>query len=228
MFSHQVVISVEGNIGSGKSTFMTYLSELYETDPHNFNDKKIAFVQEPIEEWNTVRDENDEPMLKIFYGNQKRNAFSFQMMAYISRLVKIREALRSDVDIVIVERSLYTDREVFAKMLYEDGMIRKVDYEIYLRWFDEFAAEISPDYVFYLRASPEICLCRTLARARDGEGTIPLEYLVRCHTFHDNWLYGPIASQYSVHTLNADVNVSNEEGISTYVSWREQIVSFFP
>ena len=44
-------------------------------------------------------------------------------MAYISRLTLIRQALRENYDIIFTERSIYTDRNVFAKMLYDSGKI---------------------------------------------------------------------------------------------------------
>jgi deoxyadenosine/deoxycytidine kinase len=194
-----VVISVEGNIGCGKSTFVSYLmrkagidssvSDSGEGRIGVLGEKKVMFVPEPVSDWETIRDESGTPMLSLFYKDQERNAFSFQMMAYISRLVAIKRAVESDVDIVITERCLYTDKEVFAKMLYEDKMIREVDYQIYLRWFEEFAKTVSPSHVMYLSADPETCLKRTRIRSRDGEDEIPLDYLARCHSFHEKWLH---------------------------------------
>jgi len=196
-----VVISIEGNIGCGKSTFLSYLISQATMDSAESSSsssgysrigtlagKSVIFVPEPVSDWATIRDEDDTPMLSLFYKDQKRNAFSFQMMAYISRLVAIKRAMESDVDVVITERCLYTDKEVFAKMLYEDDMIREVDYQIYLRWFEEFAKTVRPSHVLYLSADPETCLARTRVRSRDGEDGIPLEYLARCHAFHETWL----------------------------------------
>ena len=194
-----IVISIEGNIGCGKSTFLTHLiekattSSFVKTDSGGkcigmLGDKSVMFVPEPVSDWETIQDEEGTPILSLFYKNQRRNAFSFQMMAYISRLVAIKRAMESGVDIVITERCLYTDKEVFAKMLYDDKMIREVDYQIYLRWFDEFAKTVCPTHIFYLSADPKTCLHRTRVRSRDGEGGIPLEYLVRCHGYHETWL----------------------------------------
>lgn len=223
-----IVVSIDGNIGCGKSTFLQYLRDMSvgpdgtattvgcedDTDMimGNFGELKVAFVPEPIREWDTVRDSDGNPMLKIFYEDQCRNAFSFQMMAYITRLVALRRALESDVDVVIVERCLYTDREVFAKMLREDGAIREVDYDIYTRWFEEFAVEVRPDHVFYLCADPTVCLQRTRARARNGEDSISLEYLTRCHEYHETWLREN-RMLLCVHIINAN------QGTDKHESW---------
>ena len=132
------IFSVEGNIGSGKSTLVKMLKD------HLIiaSDKKVVFLQEPVDEWESIKDESGESILEKFYGNQQKYAFSFQMMAYISRISLLKKTIRKNRDAVIItERSVYTDREVFAKMLYDDGKIETVNYNIYLKWFDEFTKD---------------------------------------------------------------------------------------
>ena len=119
------------------------------------------------------------------------------MMAYISRISQLRQAVREAEQllknkthkeiIIIIERSIYTDKNVFAKMLYDDKKIEEINYKIYLKWFDEFINDIHIENFIYLRTIPEICLQRVKKRARGGE-TIPLEYLKRCSKYHDKWI----------------------------------------
>ena len=185
-------ITIEGNIGSGKSTFMSFLKSL----PWGDN---VEFVPEPVDVWETIRDSTGKSMIELFYGDQARNAFSFQMMAYISRLSLMRESIRRvqarypsptpDKPILIIsERCLETDANVFAKMLFDDGKIREVDYQIYRRWFDEFTRDLPVAEVVYVRTSPEVCSERIHRRLRKGEEGIPLEYLTRCHEYHESWI----------------------------------------
>ena len=47
-----IIVSIEGNIGSGKSTLLTELHNKYGKDA------SICFIQEPVDAWNTVQDEN--------------------------------------------------------------------------------------------------------------------------------------------------------------------------
>ena len=82
------IISIEGNIGSGKSTFLTYLKKYINGVNMNGN-SNIQFIQEPVDEWNEIKDSNGESILEKFYNNQKEYAFSFQIMAYITRLRKL-------------------------------------------------------------------------------------------------------------------------------------------
>ena len=63
-------------------------------------------------------------------------------MMYISRLALLRKTIRENPGChIVTERSIYTDKNVFAKMLYDDGKIEEVNYKIYLMWFDEFVQE---------------------------------------------------------------------------------------
>ena len=90
--------------------------------------------------------------------------------------------------IIITERSIHTDKNVFAKMLYDDGKIEEVEYQIYLKWFDEFIEEVKVDYVIYIKATAEKCFERIKKRNRSGESEIPLDYLIKCGQYHDDWI----------------------------------------
>ena len=106
------IISIEGNIGSGKSTILKSLKK------HLCNNNNIIFIQEPVDQWENIKDKEGNTILKKFYENQKEYSFAFQMMAYISRLSVLKIAIENNPEaIIITERCLNTDRFVFAKML---------------------------------------------------------------------------------------------------------------
>ena len=134
------IFSVEGNIGSGKSTLVNVLKDYFS---QNETERTIVFLDEPVHEWESITDSNGESILSKFYANQTKYAFSFQMMAYISRIANLRRAIRENPGaIIITERSVLTDKNVFAKMLYDDDKIEEVNYKIYLNWFDEFSKDL--------------------------------------------------------------------------------------
>ena len=177
------IIVVQGNIGSGKSTFVEKLKSRYS------GRKDICFLQEPVNEWLTVKDKHGVNILENYYKDQTKYAFMFQMMAYISRLAMLKRAIESNLyEYIITERCLNTDRNVFCKMLYDDGLIEDIGYQIYNKWFDEFNNFNTVDYVHvYLKTDPIVSKKRVDKRARVEE-TIPLEYLTKCHEYHDKWL----------------------------------------
>jgi len=189
MSNSYIIVSIEGNIGSGKSTLLDNLRKYYE------NDSNIIFLKEPVDEWDKITDENGVTILKKFYADQEKYSFSFQMMAYVSRLKLLRDTLKNIKTncknkniIVISERNLYTDKMVFAKMLYDSKKIEEVNYKIYLNWFDTFSDEFPVNKVIYVKTSPENCYERILKRSRSGEDNIPLDYLNICSLYHDNML----------------------------------------
>ena len=180
------IISLEGNIGSGKSTFNKALEEYFK-NKDNCCGLKICFLLEPVDIWNTIKDKDGRTMIECYYADQEHYAFPFQMMAYISRLHILREEYKKDYDIIFTERCLFTDQNVFAKMLYDDGKIGEVEYQIYNKWFNEFIDEFPEIEYIYMKTTPEIALSRIVKRARQGEN-IPLEYLNKCHVYHEEWL----------------------------------------
>jgi deoxyadenosine/deoxycytidine kinase len=211
-----LIISIEGNIGTGKSTLIqkiqTYLSETYP-------DAKISYIPEPVDVWSSVTDTNGMTILEKYYENQHKYAFPFQMMAYISRLSIIRKALKEETDIIIMERSIFTDREVFAKMLYDDGKIEEIEYNIYMKWFNEFIGDLPNIWHIYIQADPTVSAGRVIKRGRQGE-IIPLSYLEKCHDYHEKWLL----NQQTSPTLLLDGNVEMDTG--AYTEWLEKIADF--
>lgn len=177
------IYSIEGNIGSGKSTFVKFLKE-------NINNQNVVFVQEPVDVWETIKDKNGETILTKFYRSNKDYAFAFQMMAYISRLSLLKKTIiENPGKIIITERCVETDKNVFAKMLYDSGKIEDVEYQIYLKWYDEFSSYLHVDGSIYIYTSPKKCVERVQKRNRNGE-SIPLEYLETCNRYHDLWMNG--------------------------------------
>ena len=47
------IFSIEGNIGSGKSTFVKMLNE----NIIRINGKNMIFIQEPVDIWNSIKEE---------------------------------------------------------------------------------------------------------------------------------------------------------------------------
>jgi deoxyadenosine/deoxycytidine kinase len=168
------IFSIEGNIGSGKSTLIKNLKKLYPD--------KFVYLAEPVDVWNEIKDTSGKTILENYYLDNKKYAFSFQMMAYISRLSQINKIKDG---IVLTERCLYTDREIFAKMLYDSGDISEIEYSIYLKWFDEFSFPVN-GYI-YVQTTPETCSKRIEIRSRKGE-IVPIDYLKNCNDYHEKWL----------------------------------------
>ena len=205
-----IIVSFDGNIGSGKSTtgekYEHYIKESYAASasaaasaesgvtgithlfPSIHSIDEICFLDEPVNQWSNIRDNNGVDILTNLYKDTKKHAFKFQMMAYISRLALLRNAIKNPkIKLIITERSVETDRNVFAKMLYDTGDIAQDEYKIYTLWFDEFLQDVQLSGIVYVDASPDVCVDRIKQRARPGE-TIHAEYIQRCHDYHETWI----------------------------------------
>ena len=110
------IISIEGNIGTGKTTILSKLEEKYA------GDKTVVFIKEPVDVWEQIRDASGENILQKFYADSAKYAFPFQVMAYITRYSAVAKAIRENPEcrLIICERSLDADCQIFAKMLFDD------------------------------------------------------------------------------------------------------------
>ena len=212
-----ITITIEGNIGSGKSTLMKYLREAITS---------YSYVDEPLSKWDRFQDANGKTILQKFYEDQHKYAFSFQTMALLSRLTAIRDAIEtekrsSDPRPIVTERSLHTDKHVFATMLFDSGKIEDINYQIYLSWFDAFIQECPIDLVVYVKTDPAICQERIGKRLREGEEGIPLEYLQQCDAYHEKML-----TELKRPTLILNGNEDMTENPNLLESWKNQIQDF--
>jgi len=183
-----MIISIEGNIGSGKSTFCKYLKDHfshYYNRPHGAN---VYFVDEPVDTWLSIRD-SEGNLLDHFYKSPEKYAYCFQMTAYISRLSELKRVLKKAKlnDIIIMERSVFSDYNVFARMLHADGKINDIEFQSYKMWFDHFLEELPGILFVYLKTDANKCYERVAKRSRVEESKITLDYLVKCENYHNNW-----------------------------------------
>ena len=197
-----MLISIEGNIATGKSTHFEYIKTL-QLD-------KVYFVDEPVEEWRNIKDKNNMNALECFY-NDKKNSFCFQVLAYITRLKKLIDIIKKyPNDIIMSERCIESDKYVFAKMLYESGDISSIEWETYNYWYNCFSEISKVDLIIYISTDPAECLKRVKSRNRNEETSIPLEYLEQCHNKHEEWLNSTSIPVIKINGLQSIENIRLE------------------
>jgi len=169
---------VEGNIGAGKSTFL-HLVQYY---------LNAQLVFEPHYKWQDVAGEN---LLDYFYKDMSRWAYTFQSLAFITRIQEQEEHARHNTQPAqIIERSVFSDRYCFARNCYEMGLMTSLEWNLYCNWFDWLVAQHMhlPSGVIYLRTSPQVCYDRLCKRDRKEEAGISYDYLQLLHDKHEAWL----------------------------------------
>jgi deoxyadenosine/deoxycytidine kinase len=194
-------VYVEGNIGTGKTTFLQFLDK-------NINDSTVVY--EPVDEWITLKDSDGKNILQKFYEDQNRWSFAFQMNSFISRIKKIEN---SKSELNFIERSVFTDNECFATNCYENGKMTKLEYNIYSRWHNWLCEkfEMKPKVFIYLKALPEVSFERIKNRSRSEETGITLDYLKQLHTLHEEWMLRNIENGAKVLYLDVNHNFYESE-----------------
>ena len=160
------VVSICGNIGSGKSTIVSNLNQ-YQNVYH--------VVQEPISEMNDL--------LVKYYNDLSKWAFHLQckVLLLYNKMKNNFSKERS----YIVERSPIESKYIFAQALFESGELTKIEYQLYEEIYESLAW--NPDMIIYVQVSPEVCFERIKQRSRECESNISLEYITSLHNLYESF-----------------------------------------
>jgi deoxyadenosine/deoxycytidine kinase len=161
-------VAIAGNMGVGKSTLTTLLSQTLGWEP----------FFEAVD---------DNPYLADFYRDMPKWSFHSQIFFLSRRLRHHREILQHPRT-VVQDRSVYEDAEIFARNLYLQGQMSERDYGSYRELYEVLISFLPPpDLVVYLRASVPTLLDRIAQRGRDFERDISPDYLRRLNRLYDDW-----------------------------------------
>lgn len=178
-----IIISIEGNIGSGKSTMLKHIRKEF---------PMWNFIDEPVDSWLSLQDEEGNSLLELFYQDKKRWSYTFQSSAYITRYTNMTQAISrwdpTKTNVFITERCLLTDRYVFAEMLHADNDLNKLEWNLYTKWFDNFSNMCPIHGLIYVNTDFTICDERIKSRGRKGEENIQIAYLESLEKQHNKWL----------------------------------------
>ena len=167
--SQRKFIAIAGNIGAGKSTLLEFLTQTYD----------IAPFYEP-------NDAN--PYLPDFYKDMKRWAFQSQLF-FLSNKFRIHQEADRATGVVIQDRTIFEDAEIFATALHQMRKIDKRDWQTYWAFYQNILQTIQPpDLMIYLRCSMRTLRQRIRLRGRRMEQDIPLSYLKRLESLYEQWI----------------------------------------
>lgn len=129
-------ISIEGNIGSGKSTFLNYF-------------KQYPFVEtygEPLALWRNVQGHN---LLELFYQDSAKWSSTFQSYIQLTRTQVQITRPKSGTKIQMFERSVQNNRYCFLENSHKSGFILSPEYAVLCKWYEwiEDNVDISLDLI---------------------------------------------------------------------------------
>lgn len=179
-------IHIDGNIGAGKSTLLELLAPAL----------GAVVAREPVSQWQKVTDSEGKNILARFYEDPSKYAALFQLYAFITRLNELRssrEEAQKQGALLISERSIHTDKHIFATNAAANKLMTELEFKVYCdvykTWLGLFPLDKSRELAIYVRTPPELCKERVERRARHEEKTkVSLEYLKQLHECHEKWL----------------------------------------
>jgi deoxyadenosine/deoxycytidine kinase len=167
-------ISIEGNIGAGKSSIVKQIQELLG------DIEGVEYIWEPVDEWTNTNGVN---FLGEYYKDKVRYAYLLQTVLLASRMAQ----LNTPSKVKLVERCCLANL-CFVNLNVRYGHMDHVELAAYNYYFDYVTKDKLPDLIIYLRTSPEICYERIKKRARPEEAGITLQFLTSIHEEHERWL----------------------------------------
>lgn len=180
-------ITIEGNIGAGKTTLATQLSRHY----------NARLVLEQFA---------DNPFLPKFYEKPDQYAFPLELFFMAERYKQLQELLlqKSMFQQLTISDYLFTKSLLFAKVTLSED-----EYRLYQRLFEIVQQNlIQPEILIYLHAPVKKLQENIRKRERSYEQSIPDEYLQNIQDTYLQYL-----KQFTVPTLFVDA--SNADFLNT-------------
>jgi len=173
-------ITIEGNIGAGKTTLAHLLSK-------KLNARLI------LEEF------ADNPFLSKFYENPQQYAFPVELFFLAERYKQLKDMLSSKdlFQSVTVSDYLFTKCLLFAKV-----NLPEEEFRLYQKLFDIIHSQLLfPDILIYLHAPVNKLQANIKKRQREYEQSIPDEYLFNLQETYTSYI-----KQHNIKTIFIDAS----------------------
>jgi deoxyguanosine kinase len=188
-------ITIEGNIGAGKTTLAHLLSKHY----------NARLILEQFA---------DNPFLPKFYENPSQYAFPLELFFMAERFKQLKELLQQKdmFQQLTISDYLFTKCLLFAKVnLSED------EFRLYQRLFEIIHQQlIQPELLVYLHVPVNKLQANIKKRNRSYEQKIPDEYLFNIQETYTHYI-----KQHNIKTLFVDASnadfLSNEKHLQTII-----------
>ncbi len=160
-------IAIEGNIGAGKTTLATMIS----------NDFNAKVVLERFAE---------NPFLPKFYKDQERYAFPLEMSFLADRYQQLSDDL---AQFDLFKNFVISDYYIFKSLIFAQVTLQNDEYKLYRKLFDVMYKEIvKPDLYVYLYQNTDRLLKNIEKRGRVYEQNIEASYLDKIHNGYRNFI----------------------------------------
>ena len=162
-------IGIAGNIGCGKTTLTSKLSEYYGWTPRF---ESVTF----------------NPYLEDYYSDIPRWSFNLEVYFLAQRFKDVLEISKSD-EVIIQDRTILEGVHIFVENNYRMGNLSDRDYRTYMDLFDLMMSLVKePDLLIYIKSSVPHLVSQIQKRGRDYEQGISLDYLAGLNSLYEKWI----------------------------------------
>ena len=208
------LISLEGNIGSGKDSIIQLLKRYFNDD--------ILFFDDSIYNW------ENEKLLQNFYKDPERWAFAFEVHSTSQKCKRLKNFYknRNKGSIIFTKRSHISDKECFVKTCKEMEFMTDEEISIYENVFDNFSL---PKYnsIIYLKSNVNKCYENIITK-QGSEKTIQFKYIQILHKFYEEWIKELIKEGIPVLTIDIEKYRDLEGSEKTQESLLNLLLTSFP
>jgi deoxyadenosine/deoxycytidine kinase len=183
-------IVIEGNIGAGKTTLATRISEEY----------NARLILEHFA---------DNPFLPKFYNDPEKYSFPLELSFLASRYKQLNEEL---VTQDLFKSFTIADYYFMKSLVFASSTLRGEEYNLYRQiFFIIYGTLPKPDIFVYLHLSPEKLLRNIEKRGRNYEKKITAEYLQKIQDSYFAFFKQNPENRYLIIDINEIDFVENEE-----------------
>lgn len=170
-------LTIEGNIGAGKTTLSTMIAE-------DFDGKLI------LERF------KDNPFLPKFYKDQSRYAFPLEMSFLADRYQQLLDDL-GQYD--LFKNFMISDYDSHKSLIFARVTLNEDEYNLYKKLHSIMYKEIQqPDLYIYLHQDTERLLQNIKKRGRDYEKDISPEYLEKINSGYMNYIKSKVGKKFKI------------------------------
>lgn len=205
--SKTAVLAVAGTVGVGKSTLANKLGEVLD---YKVMHENVA----------------SNPYLDKYYNDFETWAFHLQIF-FLAERFKDQKQMFSYGGGFIMDRTIYEDIEIFAKMNYDKGTMNEDDWNTYSQLFEAMVMSPyfeKPDLIIYLEGNLEQIIDRIEERGREMEITTDKEYWRELDRRYKQW----IENLTDIQVLRLDINqydVNDEESMNVVIEKVKKLVN---